>query len=200
MDAPADRIVTLARTTGVIRARDVEAIGVHRKHLRSMVDTGQLEQVGRGMYRLADAPLSAYGSLAEISARVPGGVVCLLSALAFHGMTTQSPHEIWITVAPRAWGPKASSSRLRVVRMSDPWLDDGVDVVVIDGTSVRITDPARTVVDCFRFRNAVGLDVAIEALRECLTRRLSSPAHLMELARRRRVGSVMRPYLEALTT
>lgn len=199
MDTPADRIVTLARTTGVIRARDVEAIGVHRKHLRTMVDTGQLEQVGRGMYRLADAPLSEHGSLAEISAHVPDGVVCLLSALAFHGLTTQSPHEVWIAVAPRAWEPKPSTFRLRVVRMSDPWLDEGVDLVLIDGTSVRITDAARTVVDCFRFRNAIGLDVAIEALRECLTRRLASPAQLMELARRRRVGSVMRPYLEALT-
>lgn len=198
MDTPADRIVTLARESGVIRARDVEAIGVHRKHLRSLVHTGRLERIGRGMYRLADAPLSEYGSLAETSAYVPGGVVCLLSALAFHGLTTQSPHEVWLAVAPKAWEPKASTSRLRVVRMSDPWLNDGVDTVVVDGTSVRITDPARTVVDCFRFRSAVGVDVAIEALRECLTRRLASPAQLMELARRRRVGSVMRPYLEAL--
>lgn len=182
----------------MIRARDVEASGVHRKHLRSMVASGELEQVGRGMYRLADALPSEHGSLAEVAAQVPGGVVCLLSALAFNGLTTQSPHEVWIAVAPKAWTPKGAAARLRVVRMSDPWLDEGVDAVEIDGTTVRITDPARTVVDCFRFRNSVGLDVAIEALRECLSRRLASPAQLMDLARRRRVGSVMRPYLEAL--
>lgn len=125
--------------------------------------------------------------------------MCLLSALAFNGLTTQSPHEVWIAVAPKAWTPKALTSRLRVVRMSDPWLDDGVDVVEIDGTTVRITDPGRTVVDCFRFRNSVGLDIAIEALRECLSRRFATPAQIMDLARRRRVGTVLRPYVEALT-
>jgi predicted transcriptional regulator of viral defense system len=199
MESPADRITSLARSRGVIRARDVEAAGVHRKHLRRLVESGELEQVGRGMYRLADALPSEYASLAEVVTQVPRGVVCLLSALAYNELTTQSPYQIWIAIAPKAWAPTISSTKLRVVRMSDPWLDDGVDVVEIDGARVRITDPARTVVDCFRFRNTVGLDVAIEALRDCLEQRLASPAQLMDLARRRRVGSVMRPYLEALT-
>jgi len=183
----------------VIRARDVEEIGVHRKHLRALVESGQLERITRGTYRLVEAVQGEYGSLAEVTAQVPDAVVCLLSALSYHGLTTQSPAEVWIAIAPKAWMPSVATTRLRVVRMSDPWLQDGVMTIRIDGAQVRVTDPQRTVVDCFRFRNSVGLDVALEALRDCLSQRLATPSQLMEIAQRRGVGSVVRPYLEALT-
>ena len=171
---------------------------MHRKHLRALVNSGALEQVSRGMYRLADLGPESHAALAEVASRVPGSVVCLLSALAFHELTTQSPRDVWIAIPPKAWTPSNPPTRVHVVRMSEPWLTDGVDTVVVDNVPVRITTPVRTVVDCFRFRTSVGLDVALEALRECLAKRLATPAEIMELARRRRVGSVVRPYLEAL--
>jgi predicted transcriptional regulator of viral defense system len=182
----------------VIRARDVELAGVHRKYIRALLDDGTLEQISRGTYRLADAELAEHTSLVEVAVQVPQGVICLLSALAFHGLTTQSPSEVWIAIAPGTWRPASRVNRLRVVRMSRTWLDEGVEVVNIDGIEVKVTSPVRTVVDCFRFRSSVGLDVALEALRECLSQRLATPADIMELARRRRVASVMRPYVESL--
>jgi predicted transcriptional regulator of viral defense system len=150
------------------------------------------------LYRLAEAHLRETASLAEISERVPTGVLCLLTALAYHDMTTQNPHEVWIAVGQKAWAPTGLPAKVRLIRMSDPWLVDGVETHEIDGTILRVTSPLRTTIDCFKMRNTVGLDVALEALRELLDKRLATPSQIAEMARRRRVLSVVRPYVEAL--
>lgn len=194
------RIVALAREHGVLRARDVEAAGIHRKHLAALIASGVLEQPGRGLYRLADEPLDEMSTLAEIATRVPDGVVCLLSALSIHQLTTQSPSEIWLAIAPNAWAPTSLPARIHLVRMAPRWLDEGVETRDVTGTSIRVTNPARTVVDCFRLRNLVGLDVAIEALRDAWHQRLVTVDELAHLARERRVWSVMRPYVETVVS
>ena len=198
MSEAREKIVELIRTRGVVRPRDVEALGYHRKYLRSMVDDGILERVGRGLYRLVDADPDERSSLAEVIARVPRAVLCLMTALSWHGLTTQSPHEVWIAIPANTWVPVDRGTQIRVIRMTEHWLAQGVETVDLDGITGHVTNPARTVVDCFWFRREVGLDVAIEALRDGLERSLFTPAQLHTLARDRRVLKTMRPYIEAL--
>lgn len=195
-----EKIVELARTRGVIRPRDVESIGVHRKHLRALVDDGVLERTGRGLYRLTDGDVGEHASLAEVAARAPGAVVCLISALEYHGLTTQSSGTIWLAIEGQTWAPTGLPSRVRIVRMTKQWFTTGVDQVTVDSVPVLVTSPARTVVDCFRFRNKVGFDVAIEALRDAWNQRLVTTQELNELATAGRVYSVMRKYIEAIVT
>ncbi len=192
------KIIRLARAGGVIRAAEVEAAGIHRKHLIELTQDGTLERVGRGLYRLAGSPVTEHQSLVEASKAVPQGVICLLSALAFHRMTTQLPHEVWIAISREARRPTFHSLQLRVVQMSERGLNTDVEHHKLAGVEVRVFSKAKTVVDCFKWRKIVGQDVAIEALRDYLSRRSSKPTELMRLARICRVSSVMRPYMEAL--
>lgn len=192
-----DRLIDLARRRGVLRAADLAEYGIPRVYLTRLVDDGVLERSSRGVYVLAGAEVTENHGLAEACRRVPHGVVCLLSALRFHGLTTQAPFEVWLAIDRKARLPKVDYPPLRVVRFSGPDLTAGVAARDVEGVAVRVTDPARTVADCFAYRNTVGTDVALEALRDCLRQRLASPDDLYRAAKARRMANVMRPYLEA---
>lgn len=188
----------VARERGVARARDFGAHGVHRATLRRLRDEGLLVRTGRGLYELADAETSAAHSLAEVARAVPGGVVCLLSALQFHGLTTQTPHEVWLMIGWKRAAPRNPPVGLRLVRATGEALTAGIEVHAIDGVAVPITGPARTVADCFKHRNKIGLDVALEALRDALRGRRARVDDLWHHAGVDRVQNVMRPYIEAM--
>ena len=190
-------LLRLARK-GPVRARDLDDAGIPRAYLKRLCDRGTLEQVDRGLYRLADAPVTELSSLAEVSKRVPHAVVCLLSALQVHGLTSEAPHAVWVLIDRHARLPKLASPTLEVVRASGCAREHGVQTRVIDGVNVQLTTPAKTVADCFRFRRHVGLEVALAALKDYLRKRKGSIDALVEAARADRIYAFMRPYLEAL--
>jgi len=195
----AEKVLALARKKGVFRTRDIVARGIPRVTLTRLVQSGRIDRVGRGLYSLPGADVSEHHALAAASKRVPQGVVCLLSALRFHGLTTQQPFEVWMAIEPKARRPVVDHPPLRIVRFARSAIVDGVVVHEVEGVRVRVTDPARTVADCFRYRNKIGIDVAVEALRDYRRQKKGSLDALVETARVRRVARVMRPYLEALT-
>lgn len=170
-----------------------------RPQLRSLVSRGVLEQRARGLYALPDAAVSENRTLAEVGKKVPQGVICLLSALRFHELTTQAPHEVWLALERPAWSPFIAHITLRITRFSGQSFSEGQEKHIIEGVPVRITSPAKTVTDCFKYRNKIGLDVAIEALREARRKRLCTMNELMNFARICRVAKVMQPYLESLS-
>ena len=180
------------------RSRDLETAGVSRTELRRLVEAGDLERVGRGLYKLPGVVLTEKHSLAQASRLVPRGVVCLLSALRFHELTTQNPPEVWMAIATKAWRPEPSSLRVRLVHMSAPLLEIGVETRDIGGVEVRVTTPARTVADCFKFRNKIGIDVAVEALRDYTRHHRGGAQDLARFAKLCRVTRVMQPYLDSI--
>lgn len=192
------RLLKLARRQPILRVRDVLAAGIHPEHLRRMHQRGVVERACRGVYRLVDADYTEHLSLAEVAKRVPHGVVCLLSALLFHGIGTQLPPDVWLAVDRRAARPASMNPRLRVARMSGKAFTEGIEQRRIEGVPVQVYCPAKTVVDCFKFRNKVGLDVALEALRDGWRSRKLKLADLVHFAKICRVDKVMRPYLESL--
>jgi len=193
------QVLRLARARRLLRARDVTRQGLPTIALTRLVQAGKLERVARGLYGLPGAAISEHRSLAEVSARVPKGVVCLLSALRVHEIGTQAPFEVWIAIPPHMVSPRLDQPAIRVVRMSEAALTDGVDRLNIDGIDVPVFNAARTVVDCFRFRNKIGLDVALEALRDGWSQRKFTLDDLWRHATTGRVAKVMRPYIEAIT-
>lgn len=197
-DTEIDRLRHLSETMGAFRLADARALGIHPETVYRRVRAGHLERVGRGLYRAADAMVTEHHGLVLAAMAVPNGVVCLLSALSFHGLTTQLPFEVWMALDRRAAAPRVPAVQLRVMRFSAAALTTGIEAHEFEGVRVRVYSAAKTVVDCFRYRNLVGIDVAIEALRDCLAQGKSSPDELWELAERCRIGSVMRPYIEAL--
>jgi predicted transcriptional regulator of viral defense system len=188
----------LARENGLVRPRDLASRGIPRVTLTRLVRTGRLARIGRGLYALPDREITEHQGLAETAKRVPQGVVCLLSALRFHGLTTQDPFEVWLAINRRARRPQQDHPPLRIVRFAARALVDGVEEHEIEGVRVRVTSPARTVVDCFRYRSKIGVDVAIEALRDYRRTRGGTVDALWAAAEVARVRSVIRPYLEAL--
>jgi predicted transcriptional regulator of viral defense system len=198
MKTPSEKAVALVRRTGVIRARELTREGVTREHLRRLLQRGQLQRIGVGLYSLPGADISEHRSLAEACSRVPRGVICLLSALRFHNLTTQNPFEVWMAIPHKAWRPKGEGVRLRLMHLSGHVLTSGVEEHRIEGVPVRVFNPAKTVADCFKFRNKIGLDVALEALRDYRRKHRSGMDELWRFAKVCRVTAVMRPYLEAL--
>ena len=198
MKTPSEKAVALVRRTGVIRARELTREGVTREHLRRLLQRGQLQRIGVGLYSLPGADISEHRSLVEACSRVPRGVICLLSALRFHNLTTQNPFEVWMAIPHKAWRPKGERVRLRLMHLSGHVLTSGVEEHRIEGVPVRVFNPAKTVADCFKFRNKIGLDVALEALRDYRRKHRSGMDELWRFAKVCRVTAVMRPYLEAL--
>ena len=199
MDTTAERLIDLVRNQGLIRPRDLAPLGIPRVALTRAVRRGELERIGRGLYGLPGRPVSAHGALAEVARRVPKGVVCLLSALRFHGLTTQAPFEVWLAIDNKAIAPKLDYPPLRIVRFSGAALTEGVEEHVVDGVTVRVTGVAKTVADCFKYRNKIGLDVALEALRQAWREKRMTSDDLWRYAKVCRVANVMRPYMESLT-
>jgi predicted transcriptional regulator of viral defense system len=194
-----DRVLELARQAGVLRPRDLDAEGIPREYLRRLLAEGLLDHPGRGIYVAAGLKPTPNHSLAEACKRVPHGVVCLLSALQLHELTTQAPFEVWLAISEKARLPKVDYPPLRVVRFSGPALEDGIKEQRIEGVLVKVYTPAKTVADCFKYRNKIGLDVALEALRDCWKQRRATMDELWQAAKTCRVGNVMRPYLESIT-
>jgi len=192
-------VVRLVKRAGILRPRDLKGHGIPRVYLRMAVDEGAITRVGPGLYVARRARPTEHHSLAQASKRVPHGVVCLLSALRFHDLTTQSPFQVWLAIREKARLPKTDNPPLRIVRFSQKTLAYGVQEHRIEGVRVRIFSPAKTVADCFRYRNKIGLDVALEALRECRRKRRASSDEIWRAAKVCRVANVMRPYLESLS-
>jgi len=193
-----EQVMELARQRGVLRPRDLQEQAIPREYLRRLTHKGLLEKVGRGLYMLPGAEISEMHSLAEAAKRVPHGVVCLLSALRFHDLTTQNPHQVWIAIDVDARAPRPNNVPLRLVRFSGPALRSFIEEHNIEGVPVRVYGPAKTVADCFKFRNKIGLDIAIEALKDCWQQRKATIDEIWAAAKICRVTTIIRPYLESI--
>lgn len=193
------RLLKYASRFGLLRSRDLSGLGIPRRVLAELVSEGELTRIGRGLYRRPDTELTENHSFAEVAKLVPTGVICLLSALRFHGLTTELPSEVWVTLAPKAWKPRAQRPKLRVVRFSGVSLTAGIETHVIEGIPVRVYGIAKTIADCFKFRNKIGTNVAVEALRDAWRARRAPPDEVWRFAKLCRVDRVMRPYLESLS-
>ncbi len=181
------------------RSRDAAELGVSSRELRRLLDEGAVERVARGLYRLADAEPTEHYTLAAVCARVPGAIVCMLSALNVHGLGTQLPREVWIAIPHKARAPRLPELPVKVVRFSGASLRYGVGAAAFEGVPARITSPARTVVDCFRFRRLVGKDAALEALLDALRDRRVSADEIWRAAEVCRARSLVGPLLEVLS-
>lgn len=193
-----DKVLALARKSGVLRARDLDAHHIPREYLARLVQRGLLEHQGRGLYAPASVSKSAHHTLVQVAVRVPDGVICLLSALAFHGITTQQPPAIWLALPRSARRPKLDYPPLRICHYSEPAFDAGVETHRIEGRSVKIYSVAKTIADCFKYRNKIGLDVTLEALQTAWRSKKVSMREIDKYAAICRVNRVMRPYLETL--
>jgi len=192
-----DRVLAMAREKGILRARDVVEAGIPRVILTRLCRAERLNRLGRGLYALPNAEITDNHSLAEVSKRIPHGVICLLSALRFHDLTTQAPFEVWVAIDMKARKPSAKDLPIRIVRFSGRAREFGVEEHAIEGVTVRVTSAAKTVADCFKYRNKIGTDVAIEALRD-YRRVRGSRDELWQAAAVCRVASIMRPYMEVV--
>jgi len=193
------KLLRITKKAGVLRARDLSDHGIPRTYLRDLQNEGLIRRVGRGLYVVEGADATEEHSYAEAAKAVPHGVICLLSALRMHGLTTQAPFEVWMAIAVKARKPKIEYPPLRIARFSGVALTEGVQVRNVEGVKVNLYCPAKTVADCFKFRNKVGLDVALDALRECLRQRKATRDEIHRMAQVCRVANVMRPYMESLT-
>lgn len=199
METAQDRAIEIIRKNGgLIRTHEALAKGIHRRTLYGLRDEGTLVPISRGLFQLADLDIPVQVDLVEVSKKVPKGVICLISALVFHELTTQTSHHVWLAIDRKARKPKIGYPPVRVFFFSHKSFTSGIETHQIMEHEVRIYNPPKTVIDCFRWRKAVGLDVAIEAAKEYLKREESSPATLMEYAKASKVEKMVRPYLEAI--
>ena len=198
MEKKEARLVRLFEKTPLLRSIDLEKSGIKRIEISRYVTAGELRRLRRGLYCLPDYRQNEHGDLAIVGKQVPEAVICLLSALRFHELTTQAPAEIWIAIDRKARAPSLNVPSLRVLRFGQAALSHGVELRSIEGVPVRITSVEKTIADCFKYRSKVGIDVALEALKDATRRKLISQNELWSCAKIDRVTNVMRPYLEAL--
>ena len=191
-------VLELARATPLLRAKDLAQKGLPTIVLSRLVAAGKLERIARGVYGLPGNVISEHRSLAEVALRAPQGIVCLLSALRVHGIGTQAPFEVWLAIKHRATAPRLSQPKIRSVHMSGAAFTEGIVHLPVDGINVPVFSAAKTVADCFKYRNKIGLDVALEALRDGWHRRKVTMDDLWRYAAVDRVANVMRPYLESI--
>lgn len=197
-DTHTRRVLELASQKGLLRASDLDAINAPRVVLTRLIATGVLDRVGRGLYRLPDAQGSEFESLAAVAAKAPQAVFCLLTALQFHELTTQLPRQIWIAMPRGSHAPRIDYPPIKMVQMIDSVYTVGVEEHLREGVKLRVYDAAKTVVDCFKHRNKIGLDVALEALKDARRSAKATADDLWRYAKICRVANVMRPYLEAV--
>ena len=196
--SPTNRLLTLVGERRLLRTRDLDEEGIPRVYLTRLVRAGKVRRIGRGLYELTDASVDERATLAEVCARVPRGVICLLSAVAFHGRTTQVPHAVWVAVATGAISPKLDFVNLEVVRMDPGTLTtEGVERHDYYGADIRVTSLEKTVADLVKYRSRVGLEVALEALKD-YTRTAKSYDTLLQQARLNRVETVLTTYLQGM--
>ncbi len=194
-----DQAIELLRSQGMVRLSEFKVNGITAATIGRMVRGGDVIRLARGLYQLTDAPLDANHSLAEAAKRVPRGVVCLVSALAYHELTDQLPRAVWMAIGTRDWMPKEGRPAMRIVRFTDALLTDDVITVHIENVPVKVFGVAKTIADCFRHRRKIGQTIALEGLQKALRQRKASPAEIARHAERGGVTTVVRPYLEALT-
>ena len=183
---------------GILKTKEAIRVGIHPRTLYEMLNAGVLERLNRGLYRLADLPPLGNPDLVSVSLKVPHGVICLISALHYHDITTQIPHEIYLALERGTEPPRLDHPPIRIFWFTGRAFAEGVEMHKIDGIPIHIYSPEKTVVDCFKYRNKIGLDVAIEALRECWRNRRCTMDQLWYYAKICRVTNVMRPYLESI--
>ena len=194
---PQHPALDLANKQGFVRARELALVGAAGGTLQQLLKTGSLVNVGRGVYAPAGRKSTELDDLGAIAIKYPRLVFCLLTALQLHGLTTQSPHEVWVAVGQKARAPNIEYPPLHVVRMSE--VDYGIKTVSVDGVvRIPVTDVAKTIADCFKFRNKIGLDVALEALRDAWQQKKVTMDELWQAAEHCRVANLMRPYMESL--
>lgn len=194
-----DKVFAIIQRMGMVQLRDLRKQGFHPEHLRRLMATGQIVRIGRGLYAPTNAEPTGNYSLAQAAKQVPQGVICLLSALRFHEIGTQNPCQVWMALDRRFRKPKMQKPLLHVVRLSGAAFSEGIEKHQIEGVTVPIYNLAKTVADCFKYRNKIGLDVAMEALRDGLRQNRFTRDELWQYAKVCRVTAVMRPYLEATT-
>jgi predicted transcriptional regulator of viral defense system len=194
-----ERVIDTLSHRGMARLSELLEAGASATSVARLEREGVIVRLGRGLYQLPDAPVEAHHALAEAAKLVPRGVVCLVSALAFHELTDHIPAKVWMAIDRKHWKPRVKHPPIRFVRFPAERLARGVETHSIEGVPVRITDPAHTVVDLFRYRRSVGQTLAVEGLKEALRMRKATPGELARLATEARVWTVLRPYLEALT-
>lgn len=197
-DTHTQRVLDLVSQKGLLRASDLEAIDAPRVVLTRLNAAGLLERVGRGLYRLPDAQVSEFESLDTVATKVPQAVFCLLSALQFHELTTQLPREVWIAMPRGSHPPRIDYPPVKMVQFTGEAYSTGVEQVDRDGVRLRVYGVAKTVADCFKYRNKIGLDVALEALKDARSRSKASVDEIWRYAKICRVANVMRPYLESI--
>ncbi len=188
----------LFEKAGIARSQDLEQAGVTRTQLARLLTRGLIERSGRGLYKLPGTAASDRLAFAAAAHRVPGGVLCLLSALRFHGLTTQNPHEVWMAIENKAWRSKTKNPPLRLIYLTGPALHEGVEVHDIEGVKVRVFCAAKTIADCFKFRNKIGIDIAVEALRDYRVIHPKGLDGVWRFAEVNRMVRVLEPYLESL--
>ena len=193
-----DRAVKLIEKHGILRCAELIHAGIHPETLSRLVKEGAITRDVRGLYQSADVDISTQHGLAEVAKLVPKGIICLVSALQFHELTLQLPRQVWVAIHSKARKPKVEYPPIRVARFGKAAFSLGVQVHSIDGVSVPVFSPAKTVVDCFRFRKAVGLDVALEALHNVMESGQAKPAEIAQYAYKTRIWSVLQPYLETV--
>lgn len=193
-----EQLLDIAENRGVVTTRDVEKAGIHRQELTRLVRDGKLERIERGRYRLPEGEISEFHGLVEAAAAVPQGVICLLSALYFHDLGTQIPHRVWMAIRRGSRTPEIDRPPVRVVRFSGRAFSEGIETHSLEGRRVSIYSVAKTIADAFKYRNKIGLDVALEALREGWRDQRFTMEEIEHYAGICRVSRVMRPYLEAL--
>ena len=198
MTTQRDRALALLGRQSIMRLSDLTAAGIHAASLARLVDDGIIVRAGRGLYELADAEVSLSHSLAEMAVRVPKGVVCLVSALAHHEITLQNPRTVWMAIGLKDRTPRITHRAARFVHFGDAAMEAGIERIRIDGVEVKVFSAAKTIVDCFRYRRIVGLDVALEALRLGVRSRKATPDEIVRMAKALRIWSVLRPYLESV--
>ena len=197
-DRPLSRVRKIVAARGIVRPRELERGGVSRTQLQRLVERGEVERLGRGLYTLSGQPRDERQDLAEAARRVPAGIVCLLSALRFHGLTTQDPFEVWMAVGHKAWRSRVGHPPLRLVFLTGRALTEGIETHKVNGVGVRVFSAAKTVADCFKFRNKIGIDVGVEALREFRRLHPNELQAVWEFACVDRVARVIQPYLDSL--
>ena len=196
--SPDTQALQVIRRLGIVRPTELEAHGIPRSQLYRLVRKGRVERQARGIYAASEHPVTAEHTLAQVAKQVPGGVFCLLTALRFHELTTQAPAAVWIALPERSRRPKLAHPRLRVARFSGSALTEGIETHRVEGVEVRIYSAAKTVADCFKYRNKVGIDIAVEALRDFGRRHRGGATDLARYAGICRVSRVMQPYLDAI--
>ena len=198
MNSIEQKICDIAKRKGLLRPVDLDEEGIWRQYLYPVYRKGLIKRIGRGLYALPEYEMGEHFSLSEVSKLVPSCVICLLSALNYHELTTQSPPRVWMGIDRKSRRPKITACQVEIVRWSSSILYEGAQTQVIGGVDVKITNPAKTVADCFKYRNKIGVDIAIEALKDCIRKRKATIDELVEYGQVCRVAKVMTPYIEAI--